>query len=233
MDAGALRGPPAVSPTGVPRPRTAAGTRPVGTRSGAAVLALLAALAAIPAPPAPPLAAQTPPAAAPGRPDQRDGLLVRLDQRLGFLVTSGEGFGDRPVWEVAVGLQRRAARPGSGPALGLTLGAGVGAAEFLGPTHASFRVMAGIEGTWSLSPVIELVPSFQAGYLEALEEDGRRGLVTRTGVGLRVLIPDRAFYFGFEPISLVTLPRARPSLPTDGGSRFAPELGILRFGWRF
>lgn len=169
----------------------------------------------------------------PLRPDVRDGPLFRLDSRLGFLVTSGDTFGDRPVWQIDGGIQLGPARPGRPPALGFTVGVSVGAAEFLGPTTTSTRVMGGIELPWALSSTLELVPAVQAGYLRAAEEDERSGFVSRWAIGIRILPRRQTFYFGFEPASLVTLPRPDDPVRGDPGARAALELGVLRFGWRF
>lgn len=129
------------------------------------------------------------------------------------------------------------ARPGGGPALGLTLGASVGAAEFLGPSTISLRILGGVElpfavyEAWPGGAALELVPAIKIGYLRAFEEDERDGLTFRGAVGLRVLPGGGAFYFTFEPLALVALPSPGAGF-SSGGSQLALELGVVKVGWR-
>ena len=167
------------------------------------------------------------------RPDRREGVLYRVGSGFGFLITSGEGFDDRPDVQLEGGVQFGAARPGGPPKLGLTGAFTVGAAHFMGGTYTSVRLLTGVEFPWTLSRSIELVPAAQVGYLKAFEQDERHGFTSRWGVEIRVLPAGGAFYYGFEPIALVTLPLPKVTSGVDAGSRVAPELGLLRFGWRF
>lgn len=167
------------------------------------------------------------------RADSRAGILYRVDSRIGFLITSGQTFGDRPVVQIDGGVQFGAATPGGPPRVGLTGGFTIGAARFLGGTDTSIRFLAGAEFPWALSRSIELAPAVQAGYLKAFDEDERHGFTSRVAVGIRVLPSRGAFYFGFEPIALVTLPLPDATAEGDPGSRVAAEFGLLRFGWRF
>lgn len=193
---------------------------------------------------APPLSAQAGPA---GGPEDGRRVLRRLDGRIGFLITGGESFTDRPFAQVDAGVQFGRARHGGSPALGVLVGAALGFGEILASdASASLRVMAGIEAPWAVAPggaagPLELVPAVQVGLQKAWAEDERDGFTLRAGLGLRVPIGDGTGHITFEPVSFALLsPTGRPVLPETGGDvpldetpRAAFELGILKFGWRF
>jgi len=158
---------------------------------------------------------------------------------MGYLITAGQGFTNRPFGQIDAGVQLDPARPGSLPGFALTLGVAVGAGEFLARgSTVSTRVLAGIELPWAVAvPAlgknpVELVPAIQAGYQNAFGEDKRSGFTLRGAVGLRLLPGTGAFFFTIEPASFVLL--SRPDALNDrGSSRFGTELGILKVGWRF
>lgn len=120
----------------------------------------------------------------------------------------------------------------------MTLGAALGIGEVFGNSLVSARALAGIELPFAVrvsylgdSPV-ELVPSVQAGYGQAFSEDERSGFTLRGTVGLRLLPTASAFFFTFEPVSLVLLPTPDPSRD-EGSSQLGVEFGLLKIGWRF
>ncbi len=173
-----------------------------------------------------------------GRPDDRDGVLVRIDARFAWAVTEGEGFGDHPLIQLDAGVQLGRARVGGPPAVALVVGGSVGVGEALGKSNLSVRVVGGSElpvavSMSGLSPSsVEIVPVLQAGYLKVVDEDKRKGFTLRVTVGMRFLFDRTAFYFTFEPLSVVLLP------PPPGGfnrstAKVAFELGILKVGARF
>jgi len=171
--------------------------------------------------------------------DSEDGLLFRIDSRIGFLITGSEGFADRPLFQVDGGLQFGRARPGGPPALGITLGASIESGEIFARTASiSTRFLAGIELPWAIGGsatrrnAVEFVPAIQVGYQHAFEDDGRNGLTLRVAPGIRVLQSTRTMFLTFEPLSFVLL--AAPAPAEDlGDDRFGVELGVLKFGWRF
>ena len=61
--------------------------------------------------------------------DSDDGLLFKIDSRIGFLFTGTEGFADRPLFQIDGGVQFGRAKPGGPPALGITLGASIESGE--------------------------------------------------------------------------------------------------------
>ena len=177
---------------------------------------------------------------APGvRPDARDGLLFRVDARLGYLITGGQGFSDRPFVQIDGGIQFGQATVGGPPSLALTVGAAVGAGEFLAEAGTySLRMLGGVELPWAIDASVlgdrpvELVPAIQAGHQESYGEDERSGFTLRAALGLRLLPSSGTFFVTFEPAGFVLLPRPDPAMD-EGSSRFAAELGVLKVGWRF
>lgn len=168
-----------------------------------------------------------------------DGPLLFVQSRLGYLITPDRGFTNRPFVQADGGVQLGPARVGGPPALALTLGVAVGAGEFLGEgSTLSARVLGGVELPWALAVrslgehPIELVPAVQVGYQNAFGEDRRDGFTVRGAVGLRIFPGAGRFFFTFEPVSVVLLPRPDPPGKRDS-SRVAAELGILKMGWRF
>ena len=168
-----------------------------------------------------------------------DGLLFRIDSRIGFLITGTEGFADRPLFQIDGGVQFGRAKPGGPPALGLTLGASIESGEiFARSASISTRFLAGIELPWAIGGsatrrnTVEFVPAVQVGYQHAFEDDGRDGLTFRVAPGIRVFPSRGTVFLTFEPISFVLL-AAPPPAEDHGDDRFGWELGVLKFGWRF
>lgn len=150
--------------------------------------------------------------------------------RLGWMLTAGEGYLDRPVVETAFGY-RVVDGAGRGPGLFITTSGGVAIGEaFAESTLWSFRGALGIEPVFSARPGFNLVPFAQLGYLTSLKEDERHGLYGRAGIGIR-LIRAGSFKYSFDPVSVTILPLADDSV--DNASRYAIEVGVIRAVWQF
>ena len=165
---------------------------------------------------------------------------ARVDARLGYLVTSGDSFSDRPFISFGGALEFGQARVGGPPALGVSAGIAGGFGDvFAASMSTSWRFLVGVEAAWALSdgvdggvPGAELVPSVQAGFQTTGGQDGRSGLTVRAGPGIRIpLAPDGRTVLTFEPVSLVLLPAPEGALEDEG--RLAWELGVLKVGFRF
>lgn len=164
----------------------------------------------------------------------------RIDTRIGYLLTGGNTFSDRPLVQVGGALEFGQTRVGGPPVFGVTAGL---VAEFgnvfAASMTTSWRFLAGVEAAWALTdgvdgaaPRAEFVPSIQVGYMTTGGQDERSGLTVRAGPGLRVpLAPDGRMLLTFEPVSIVLLPA--PDGVIEDEARVAWELGILKFGFRF
>lgn len=173
------------------------------------------------------------------RPDARDGVLVRIDARIGFMITGAEGLLDRPLAQVDGGIQFGRARVGGPPSLALTVGVALGSGDFLGEdATTSMRLLMGVEVPFALAGgfvgegPVELVPVVQVGYRTSYREASRSGFTARAALGLRLLPRETAFFLTLEPVSMTLLPSADESAGSSGG-RFAVEVGVLKLGWRF
>ncbi|MFQ5530753.1 MAG: hypothetical protein ACE5FP_10470 [Gemmatimonadota bacterium] len=165
---------------------------------------------------------------------------LRVDSRLGYLVTGGDTFSDRPFVQIGGALELGRARAGAAPVLAVSVGLVAEFGDiFAASMTTSWRMLAGLEAAWVLAegpdggaPRAEFVPSIQAGYQTTVGQDERSGLTLRAGPGLRIPIAsDGGMLLTFEPVSVVLLPA--PDGPIADEARIAWELGILKLGFRF
>lgn len=148
--------------------------------------------------------------------------------RIGWMVTDGEGYVDRPVAE-GTGAYAVVRSSRGRPGINLTGSAGVGIGDaFAERTLWSFRFSGGVEGVFQRD-AISLVPFGQLGYLTSMKEDERRGLFARVGVGVR--ISSGPVEYSIEPLSITVLPQS--DLASEDASRLAIEVGVFRIGRRF
>ncbi len=145
--------------------------------------------------------------------------------RIGWLLTAGEGYVDRPVVEGA-GAYRVLSGDGESPTVYATGSAAVSIGDaFAERTLWSFRFAAGSEILFPVGPVY-LATFAQGGYLTSLKEDERHGVYGRFGAGVR--IESGRLMYSVDPVSVTILPLADNS--GADASRLAIEVGVIRIG---